>query len=163
MADTKYSAKPQPSLREHSAASLAALGAGELPSGPEALGEQKCRSILVVEDEASIRETLRYALEMEGYNVYTAANGQEGIDLLASIPKPCLILLDLMMPVMDGWGFVEAIDKDMMLTKIPVVVVTAFSDKLKTVKARGVIKKPVDLDALCQVAKQWCSPATSEV
>lgn len=124
---------------------------------------RKCRNILVVEDETSIRETLRYALEMEGYSVYTAANGQEGIDLLANIPKPCLILLDLMMPVMDGWGFVEAIDKDTLLTNIPVVVVTAFSDKLKTVKAWGVIRKPVDLDALCEVAKQWCSPATSEV
>jgi CheY-like chemotaxis protein len=114
-----------------------------------------------VEDESSIRETVRFALELEGYNVYTASNGQEGIDLLATIPKPCLILLDLMMPVMDGWGFVEAIEKDIVLTKIPVVVVTAFSDKLKTVKARDVIKKPVDLDALTQVAKQWCEPATA--
>lgn len=147
-----------PSLRELTPATAGPVETAEAQSGPAPSPHRKCRSILVVEDESSIRETLRFALEMEGYTVFTASNGQEGIDLLATIPKPCMILLDLMMPVMDGWGFVEAIEKDLLLTSIPVVVVTAFSDKLKTVKARDVIKKPVDLDALSKVAQQWCAP-----
>jgi two-component system chemotaxis response regulator CheY len=115
-----------------------------------------CKSILVVEDDGGIRETLKYALELEGYKVFTAANGRIAVDLLPKISKPCLILLDLMMPEMNGWEFVDAIEKDKELAAIPVVVVTAFADRSRTIKSNGVIKKPVDLDVLYSVVKQWC-------
>jgi len=128
---------------------------------------QKCNEILIVEDDESIRDVLQSALEFEGYNVHTANNGQEGLNLLPQIKMPCLILLDLMMPVMDGWTFVETISKvkDTKLMQIPIVVVSAFTsakdDKLKTV--RSIIKKPVDLDQLLKQVELYCqkSPEAS--
>lgn len=112
-------------------------------------------NILLVEDDEAIRETLRLALELEGYTVVTATNGKEGIDTLSRMPRPFLILLDLMMPVMDGWGFVSSLEAIRKLKGIPVVVVTAFSDNAKSIKANQVIKKPVDLDELSQVVKHY--------
>lgn len=114
----------------------------------------KC--ILVIEDDPGIRETFKFALTLEGYNVLTAGNGKEGLDLLPTIPKPGLILLDLMMPVMNGWEFLEEIKKDSSLSSIPIVVVTAFADKSKTIQVQEVINKPVTLDTLYKVVKHWC-------
>lgn len=114
------------------------------------------KNTLVIEDDPAIRETLKLVLEMEGYQVFTASNGKEGIELLRDIPKPCIILLDLMMPVMNGWEFVEAIEKDVILATIPVVVVSAFTDRTKTIKATDVIKKPVDLSALLKILQDYC-------
>jgi CheY-like chemotaxis protein len=120
------------------------------------VGEAQCKTVLIIEDDESIRETLGFFLEFEGYKVFTAAHGKEGLNLLSAIPKPCLILLDLMMPVMDGWGFIAAIQKDTAYSAIPVFVVTAFGDKAKTIHANGIINKPVDLDRLSEVVKTYC-------
>lgn len=117
-----------------------------------------CRNILIVEDDAGIRNTLQFALELSDYKVFTAANGREGLEILPEIPRPCLILLDLMMPVMNGWEFAAALEKDMVMTTIPVVIVTAYGDQVSNIKSKGVIKKPVDLDALFETIKKWCSP-----
>ncbi len=116
----------------------------------------KYKSILVVEDNKEIQNSLRAALEVEGYSVFTADNGKEGIEQLAKIPTPCMILLDLMMPVMNGWEFVEEISKDIMLSAIPVVVVSAFGDKKGTPKTDGYIQKPIDLDALLNTVSKHC-------
>jgi CheY-like chemotaxis protein len=121
---------------------------------------KNCNNILIVEDEKGIQEILKDALEMEGYKVFTADNGQEGLDLLPKIPTPCLILLDLMMPVMNGWQFAEVMSKDMTLATIPIVIVTAFGDRAKLIPSKGVIKKPVDLDALLNIVKEWCNGIT---
>jgi CheY-like chemotaxis protein len=119
---------------------------------------QRCNEILIVEDDESIRNTLKIALEMEGYSVKTASNGKEGLDSLPKMKTPCLILLDLMMPVMDGWAFAEAIGHDMQLATIPIVVVTAFekerTNSLK--KVRSFIKKPIDLDLLLKQVELYC-------
>jgi CheY-like chemotaxis protein len=66
----------------------------------------KCSSILIVEDDGSIRTTLKLALEVNGYAVFTASSGREAIEELPRIPRHCLILLDLMVPALDGWEFV---------------------------------------------------------
>lgn len=116
----------------------------------------KYKSILVIEDNKEIQDSLKLALEVEGYDVFTADNGKEGMDKLARIPTPCLILLDLMMPVMNGWEFIEAISKDLMLSSIPVVVVSAFGDKKGTPKTEGYIQKPIDLDALLNTVCKHC-------
>lgn len=94
--------------------------------------EKVCNNILIVEDEKGIQEVLKDALEMEGYTVFTADNGQEGLEMLPKMPTPCLILLDLMMPVMNGWQFAEVISKDMTLATIPVVLVTAYGDRARS-------------------------------
>jgi len=116
-----------------------------------------CGSVLVIEDDQGIRETLRLALEVEGYLVYTATNGKEALELLSNVPSPCLILLDLMMPVMDGWAFSEALDRDNVLATIPVVVVTAFEEKATALKKKyEVVKKPVDIDRPMNTVAQYC-------
>jgi CheY-like chemotaxis protein len=117
-----------------------------------------CRSVLIVEDDDAIRETMRVVLEMEGYTVYAANDGKEGIEVLSGMPRPCLILLDLMMPVMDGWAFVKALRHDVALATIPVVVVTAFSERAHDIKAEAIVKKPIDMDHLYKLVRDFCGP-----
>lgn len=116
----------------------------------------RCKSILIIEDDKAIRETLQVALELEGYEVKTAANGLEGVQALEKMPRPCLILLDLMMPVMDGWGFMSAIEHSDTLAAIPVVIVTAYAEKAGDFKERKIIKKPIDMDLFFQVVNSYC-------
>jgi CheY-like chemotaxis protein len=117
----------------------------------------KCHTVLVVEDDPAIRNFLKLALEAEGYRVETATQGQEALDMLPKLPTPCLILLDLMMPVMDGWEFARALRKDMILASIPVALVTAYAEEAKTFSgAQTVIRKPIDLDLLLQVVRRFC-------
>src|ERR1044071_1184503 len=85
-----------------------------------ALANQPCTMILVVEDDSAIREVLTDVLESEGYQVLNAANGREAIQLLRSSTLPCLILLDLMMPVMNGWQFRDEQRQDPLLAPVPV-------------------------------------------
>lgn len=115
-----------------------------------------CKTVLIVEDDEAIRETMQIALEMRGYDVITAGNGAEGVAALSDRPPPCLILLDLMMPVMDGWGFVNALEHDPSLERIPVVVVTAFNNQPQKIRARKVIAKPIPLEVLYDTVATYC-------
>ena len=109
-------------------------------------------TILIVEDEPEIRNVMQESLESIGLNILTAANGREALEKLGNHLGVSLILLDLMMPVMNGWQFLTAIEKNSLLNKIPILVVTVFSDQAKDLKVRGVLKKPFDLnDLLTQV------------
>jgi serine/threonine protein kinase len=107
--------------------------------------------VLVVDDDPSVREALRMALEGEGYPVRCAANGLEGLQQLRAAPLPGLILLDLMMPVMDGWQFLHERQRDPRLAAVPVVVISAASTSLAQALALGAadcLQKPVGLDEL---------------
>ena len=117
----------------------------------------KTKSVLIIDDEEGIRESLQLALELEGYDVHTAANGKEGLEVLDRIRRPCLILLDLMMPIMNGWEFAVAIGKSEPHKSIPVVVVSAFEDQAQELPVRSVLKKPLDLSILLDVVDQWCA------
>lgn len=114
------------------------------------------KKTLVIEDDKAIRDSLKFVLEFEGYKVFTAANGKEGIDLLLKIPRPCLILLDLMMPVMNGWEFIETMGKNTTLSNIPVIVVSAFTERAKDINAKAIMKKPVDIFELLNIVKEHC-------
>ena len=103
-----------------------------------------------------IRTVLKDALELEGYNIYTASNGKEGMEILHEIAAPCLILLDLMMPVMNGWEFADALETDRSYAEIPIVTLSAFSDPAKRIRANGSLKKPVDLDILFALVRKHC-------
>jgi CheY-like chemotaxis protein len=105
-------------------------------------------TILIVEDEPEIRNVMQESLESIGLNILTAANGQEALEKLGNHLGVSLILLDLMMPVMNGWQFLTAIEKNSLLNKIPILVVTVFSDQAKDLKVRAVLKKPFDLNDL---------------
>ncbi len=114
-------------------------------------------NILVIDDDDGIREALKAALEYEGYVVSTAENGQIALDLLQSGQNPCFIVLDLMMPVMDGWTFAAKLAEDPKLSQIPFVVVSAFEDKAQNIQAKNIFKKPVNLKVLFDVIKKWCA------
>jgi CheY-like chemotaxis protein len=108
---------------------------------------------MVVEDDFAIRETLRELLEDEGYRVTWASNGQEALARLRD-RAPRLILLDLMMPVMDGWEFRRHQLADPRIATTPVVVFTAHrnaDDAAARMSAAAALQKPVDVDGLLAV------------
>lgn len=110
------------------------------------------RQVLVVEDNLDIRGTVELILEAEGFHVLVASNGADALELLRAAPKlPAVILLDLMMPVMDGYAFRQVQRKDPKLSSIPIVVLTAdghAESKAAELGAAGFLQKPVDLDEL---------------
>ena len=119
-------------------------------------GGSTCGGILVVDDDPDIRESLREVLEDEGYEVACVGNGREALDhLKAASPPPCVILLDLMMPVMDGWQFRAEQLRDAALRNIPVVVMTASRGiNREDLGDAEVLQKPVGLgDILEAVAR----------
>jgi len=113
------------------------------------------KSVLVVEDDDGIREVMQIFLEIEGFRVITAANGRQGLEALSKAARPCLILLDLMMPVMNGWEFAASL-KDTQHADIPVVIVSAYADHVGATKCDGLITKPIDLDTLLKTVREWC-------
>ncbi len=118
--------------------------------------------ILVVEDDPGIRESLELTLEMEGYEVCSAPNGKEALDRLSRIGRPAMVILDLMMPVMDGWTFAEEAKNHPVLIGVPIVVVTAFHDLGRPVEnALKIIRKPIDVDALLATVKECCNGSVS--
>ena len=115
-----------------------------------------CKRVLVVEDDLDIRESLEQILEIEGYQPLLAENGKAAVDLLNNGERPCLILLDLMMPVMSGWEFLRVQRENTLIATIPVIVVSAAGEKAKSTSANGYIKKPIELDNLLEIVHQYC-------
>jgi CheY-like chemotaxis protein len=115
---------------------------------------------LLIDDDLDIREAVESALDLAGYTVRTAANGAEGLALLGTIAPPCVILLDLRMPVMNGVQFRAAQLADPALRSIPVVVLSA--DQMDPAEAirLGVpwLKKPVSLQVLLDTVAQYAGP-----
>ena len=114
------------------------------------------RPILVVEDEPDIRDAVSDLLELEGYAVQTASNGQEALELLEDAQeaesRPCLILLDVMMPVMDGHTFMARLLEDGAHQRIPVVITSASPQVPEG--ARAHLRKPYELHRLLDVISQ---------
>ena len=111
-------------------------------------------SVLLVEDDRDIREAVSAVLEAEGYTVLTAGNGEEALKILER-GQPCVVLLDLMMPVMDGWDFMEQVKRTRRLEDLPVVVVSAYSER-KAEGVRRVLKKPLDVNQLLSAVADYC-------
>ena len=114
--------------------------------------------VLVVDDDPAIRDAVRDALEAMGLRVTTASHGAEALDQVIS-EAPCVVLLDMRMPVMDGWGFARAIRERGM--DLPVVVMTAAADARRwanEIGAMGVVPKPFALSELAS-AVQRCTEA----
>lgn len=119
-----------------------------------------CKTILIIEDDGDIREAMKDAMELEGYSALTASNGKEGLEVLRDIQRPCLVLLDMMMPVMGGREFLNEMKQDDALIPIPVFIVSAIADKINTDGAVGFIKKPVDLDIVLKMVERYCDHPT---
>lgn len=119
------------------------------------------KAVMIVDDDPDIRGAVLETLEDEGYVALGARNGQEALALLRALPvQPGLILLDMMMPVMDGLGFRAEQLADGAIAEIPVVVMSAdtqVTKKAENLKAAAVLKKPVDLEGLLEVVRQFCA------
>lgn len=114
------------------------------------------KTIMIIEDEPDIRFTLQEFLEFEGYKVQVAGNGLEAMGLLETTTPPNLILLDMKMPVMNGWEFAGEFLKKHNHSS-PIVVITAAADaekRAKDINAAGWVSKPFDLDILLKRIKQ---------
>jgi CheY-like chemotaxis protein len=113
---------------------------------------------MIVEDDPDTREMLGKFLELEGFDVSTAANGRLALEQLGGGEPPCVIILDLMMPVMNGWQFREAQARDPRLSHIPVVVVTAAGARadIPAIAADAWLAKPVDFDRLLDTITPLC-------
>ena len=112
--------------------------------------------ILVIDDDPAILATVSDALELEGFPYVTASNGAEALDVLDNNRRPSLVLLDMRMPVLDGWGFMRAVRERGL--ELSVVVMTAAADARRwgrEIGAHGVLAKPFELDDLLNAIQQF--------
>jgi CheY-like chemotaxis protein len=117
------------------------------------------RTILVVDDDDDIRDSLRAVLCDEGFQVELASDGLEALAFLHHHPRPCLILLDWMMPRCDGASFLSEREKDPALAGIPVILFSALTGLDADARRLAVaeyLKKPVDLDILIDTIERYC-------
>ena len=113
--------------------------------------------VLIVEDDPDTREMLGKFLELEGFQVETAANGQVALDKLSTGLAVGVIVLDLMMPVMDGWQFRKHQLEDQRFAQIPTIVVSAAGrDRMAQVQADAYLAKPIDMDELLSRVAEFC-------
>jgi CheY-like chemotaxis protein len=121
--------------------------------------QQPHGSILVIEDDGGVRESLAEILRMEGYRVHCCADGQQALDYLQSAPLPGLILLDLMMPVMNGWVFRDQQQQEQSLSSVPVVLISGVDDVGQQAAALGTVAyltKPIDIGELLDTVARHC-------
>jgi CheY-like chemotaxis protein len=118
------------------------------------------KSVMIIEDDPEARESLAAVLSSEGYSVIVAEHGRAGLDALRKAPSAvCMILLDLFMPVMNGWAFRDEQVRDPELADIPVIVITADASAAQRMGKLGVaaaMTKPIDFDRLLAMVGTSC-------
>lgn len=120
-------------------------------------------TVFIVEDDVDTREMIGRFLQMEGYAVETAANGRQALERLDAGTRACVILLDLMMPVMDGWEFRRQQVSHATCADIPVIVFSAAGrDRMRQIEANDYLAKPVDLEDLLKRVARFCPPSKPE-
>jgi two-component system, chemotaxis family, chemotaxis protein CheY len=115
-------------------------------------------TVLVVEDEVDLREMLQEALELSGYAVVAVADGRAALDAMARIESLCLVLLDLLMPGMNGWDFCDHVRKRPELARLPIIVHSSATNSPPR-GATAVVRKPVKLDRLLSIVGEHCDPS----
>lgn len=106
--------------------------------------------MLVVDDDLAIREVVSEVLRDEGYDVTCAADGLQAMNAMQRAPRPDLVLLDLMMPVMSGWEVLEQVQENSELSRVPIVIVSAMTAP----GGHEHLAKPLDLDRLLATVKR---------
>jgi CheY-like chemotaxis protein len=120
--------------------------------------EMDCKNVLIIEDDAAIRSMMKSILEIEGFAVFEACDGAEGLTVLRKIlPLPCVILLDLMMPGSNGWDFLDVQRNEPSLKDVPVVICSAYSASARAVKPDAFVAKPVQLNDLLSAIYKFCA------
>src|SRR5262249_23014929 len=113
--------------------------------------------VLIVEDDEDLREMMAQLLSLEGFHTATVSNGREALQYLQDAEKPQVILLDLMMPVMDGWEFRRQQQADPALAPVPVIVLSALDQaRASGLEADAFLKKPLDFDRLLSLVRSYC-------
>jgi CheY-like chemotaxis protein len=114
--------------------------------------------VLIVEDDADLRDMMAQLLLLEGYRTETAANGQDALRYLSHGGRPDVILLDLMMPVMDGWEFLRRKRLEPSIAGVPVVVLSAMDPARATnLGGTAFLTKPLDFDRLLELVRRFCA------
>ena len=114
--------------------------------------------VLIVEDDADLREMMAQLLSLEGFQATAVANGREALEYLHEANAPQVILLDLMMPVMDGWEFRRKQQADPALASVPVIVLSALDQaRAGNLDATAFLKKPLDFDHLLALVREHCA------
>jgi CheY-like chemotaxis protein len=128
----------------------------DAPDTPEA-SSRRCL-VAIIEDDSEFRNMLRELLEEERYRVVAMANGAEALEILRGDTMPDVILLDVSMPIMDGFDFLRHRNADPRLSTVPVVLVTnAKPHERPTVGVSDVVRKPIDIDEILFAIKRYCS------
>ena len=125
------------------------------------IGAHRAELILIVDDDEDVREVVRTVLENEGYRTAEAEDGREALAFVQKAEhKPALLLLDLMMPSMDGWQLRARLRSDPELAAIPIVIMTAHAGVLRAVSdvrpETPVLPKPLNVDQLLRVVATYC-------
>jgi two-component system response regulator MprA len=118
--------------------------------------------VMLVEDDRESRDALAAVLEAYGFQVREAVDGQDALDQLHAGYRPCAILLDLMMPRLDGWGFRDAQRVDPDLGRIPVALLTAAGNvrlQARRLEVEAAFSKPADLDGVLTFIEGHCAAA----
>ena len=115
------------------------------------------RTVLVLDDDTDVALTIKELVEEQGYRAIYAANGREALAILEK-ERPCLMLIDVFMPVMNGVEFLRAIKSNSRLSSIPRVIMTAANDQMIGVKEDvSVLYKPVDFESLKRILHKYCA------
>ena len=117
----------------------------------------KAQNILIVEDNVDIRSTLVEILNMEGHPTVEASNGAVALQYVRNNknPQPSMVLLDMMMPVMNGRQFLDAFQKDPKNANVPVIIISAVADRADTRGATECMRKPLDLTDLLDIIEKY--------
>jgi CheY-like chemotaxis protein len=116
--------------------------------------------VLIVEDDADLRDMMAQLLALEGFRAETVSNGREALEYLRRGDFPEVILLDLMMPVMDGWEFLRHQQQNAEYAAVPVVVLSAAdTNSVATLEDTAFLKKPLDFDRLLDMVRRYCGEA----
>jgi CheY-like chemotaxis protein len=126
-----------------------------MTEGPSMREHQTLGSILVVDDDPGTRDAIQEILADAGYEVRVAHHGAMALEVLEATRRPCLILLDVRMPVMDGRDFLAQLRQHPAYSQIPVVVCTANERELPP-GAQALLKKPFELDELLATVRAHC-------
>ena len=114
--------------------------------------------VAIIEDDNEFRDMLRELLEEEQYRVVAVSNGAEALETLRGETLPNVILLDVSMPVMDGFDFLRFRNDDPQLAAVPVVLVTnAKPHERPTIGVNDVVRKPIDIDEILFAIKRYCA------
>ena len=109
--------------------------------------------LLIIEDEIAVRDALTKLVSKDGREIVTANDGQEALARLTEVPRPCLILLDLMMPRMNGREFLQRKSADPLIADIPTIVLSGSRRPAGAVRH---LTKPVDVERLLDLIDQYC-------